>query len=286
MAYEPFIDDPEHLRELEGQRFVVLRPARVVRECYCNAQALVRQRVSALPASFPVRAHVTLAGFAAGSPLGAVQELVAEWIRDVPPLWIEVQRATSFPAPFQIAILEVQKTSALLKALQRLRRAAEKRGLIISTSTPPEQWVFHMSVAYCSKLTPEEWRSRRSDHAPSLLLRHAPAGSVQLSTFGRLLQGHRDELPGFEPSLVRIEDPKVAAAAGRTHHANVTFNGRKDGRVSGTVFEVTDAELAAADRHERMAGYTRIVARLASGMEAWLYVDARSVPAGGEFDDA
>ena len=30
---------------------------------------------------------------------------------------------------------------------------------------------------------------------------------VQLSTFGRLLQGRRDELPGFEPSLVRIEDP-------------------------------------------------------------------------------
>ena len=71
---------------------------------------------------------------------------------------------------------------------------------------------------------------------------------VQLSTFGRLLEGHMDELPGFEPSIVRIEDPQLVAASGRTHHANVTFNGRSDSRVSGTVFEITDAELAAADR--------------------------------------
>jgi hypothetical protein len=35
---------------------------------------------------------------------------------------------------------------------------------------------------------------------------------VQLSTFGRRLQGQEDELLGFEPSLVRIEDPQVVAA--------------------------------------------------------------------------
>jgi hypothetical protein len=40
---------------------------------------------------------------------------------------------------------------------------------------------------------------------------------VQLSTFGRLLQGQRDELVGFEPSSVTIEDPQVAAASGKTH---------------------------------------------------------------------
>jgi hypothetical protein len=104
---------------------------------------------------------------------------------------------------------------------------------------------------------------------------------VQLSTFGRLLQGERDELPGFEPSLVKIEDPQLAAASGRTHHANVTFNGRPDSRVSGTVFEVTDPELAAADRYEEVAAYKRISAMLASGKHAWLYVDARSAPRPG-----
>ena len=101
---------------------------------------------------------------------------------------------------------------------------------------------------------------------------------VQLSTFGRLLQGQKDELPGFEPSLVSIEDPLVVATSGKTHHANVTFNGRHDSRVSGTVFEITDAELAAADQYERLAAYTRVTAILASGKQAWVYVDARSAP--------
>jgi len=100
-------------------------------------------------------------------------------------------------------------------------------------------------------------------------------GKVQLSTFGRLLNGQRDELPGYEPSLVKIEDPQLAAAIGRTHHANVTFNGRKDSRVSGTVFEITDVELAAADQYELPAAYKRIAVVLASGRESWVYVDAR-----------
>ena len=98
---------------------------------------------------------------------------------------------------------------------------------------------------------------------------------VQRSTFGRLLHGTRDELSGFEQSLARIEDPQLAATSGRTHYANVTFNGRNDSRVSGTVFEITDAELAAADEYEQVAAYRRVAAMLASGTQAWVYVDAR-----------
>lgn len=90
---------------------------------------------------------------------------------------------------------------------------------------------------------------------------------VQLSTFGRLLEGQRDELPGFE---------QVVATIGRTGHANVTFNGRSDSRVSGTVFEITEAELAAADQYEQLAAYIRIAAMLASGKQVWVYVDART----------
>ena len=102
--------------------------------------------------------------------------------------------------------------------------------------------------------------------------------NVQLSTFGRLLQGQSDELLGFEQSLVRIEDPQVVATSGKTHYANATFSGRNDTRVSGTVFDITDAELAAADQYERIAAYKRVAAMLASGKQAWVYVDARSAP--------
>jgi Gamma-glutamyl cyclotransferase, AIG2-like len=96
--------------------------------------------------------------------------------------------------------------------------------------------------------------------------------AVQLSTFGRLLRGRQDELPGFERSLAPIRDSHVVAASGRTHHSNVTFNGRPESRVAGTVFEITDDELAAADEYERPAEYRRIAATLASGTQAWVYL--------------
>lgn len=101
---------------------------------------------------------------------------------------------------------------------------------------------------------------------------------VQLATFGRLLQGRPDALVGFAPSAVPIDDPHLVAASGRTHHANVIFDGKNDSRVNGMVFEITDDELAAADRYEQTAAYTRIAATLASGAKAWVYVDARSAP--------
>ena len=102
--------------------------------------------------------------------------------------------------------------------------------------------------------------------------------SVQLSTFGRRLHGRQDALVGFESSRVKIEDPQIVATSGSTHYGNVTFNGRDDSRVSGMVFELTDAELAAADQYERVAAYVRIAVTLASGTQAWVYVDARSAP--------
>ena len=100
--------------------------------------------------------------------------------------------------------------------------------------------------------------------------------AVQLSAFGHRLDGRRDELVGFEPSSVRIADPKVAAALGRTHHANVTFNGKKDSRVGGTVFDVSDEELAAADTFEAPFAYHRVETTLASGKRAWVYVGLES----------
>jgi hypothetical protein len=178
MLYEPFIDNPEHIRELDGQRFVVLRPAIVVSECHRQVQDVLRQRLSGLPASYPACAHVTLAGFAAGTPLESVQELVSDWLPDVPSLRIELQGATSFPPPFQIAILQVVKTPALFSALQGLRRKAEQRGLTMSTVTPAEQWVFHMSLAYCSSLSATEW----SDVARFIEMLQVPSASCVQET--------------------------------------------------------------------------------------------------------
>jgi gamma-glutamylcyclotransferase (GGCT)/AIG2-like uncharacterized protein YtfP len=98
--------------------------------------------------------------------------------------------------------------------------------------------------------------------------------AVQLSTFGRRLSGQADELVGFEHSVLRIEDPAFVATSGKADHAIVKFNGRHESRVRGTVFELSESELASADDYEP-AGYKRVSTTLASGRQAWVYADAR-----------
>ena len=95
---------------------------------------------------------------------------------------------------------------------------------------------------------------------------------VQLKTFGRTLQGEKDLLIGYEPALVQIMDPEVAARLGRTHHDNVLATGDDWSSVQGTAFEVTDAELEIADKFEAPFEYQRVAGPLASGKEAWFYV--------------
>ena len=95
---------------------------------------------------------------------------------------------------------------------------------------------------------------------------------VQVSTFGRKLDGEKDLLTGYEPSLVRIDDPAVAERLKKTHHDNVRNTGDDWSSVQGTVFEVSDDELAKADTFEAQYHYKRVIVPLASGKEAWVYV--------------
>ncbi|HJR41902.1 MAG TPA: gamma-glutamylcyclotransferase family protein [Gemmatimonadaceae bacterium] len=102
---------------------------------------------------------------------------------------------------------------------------------------------------------------------------------VQLATLGRRLHGRRDELPGFEPSSVKIDDPAVIAATGNSHHADVRRSEAEDSLVRGMAFEVSEAELAEIDVYEAAFSYHRALATLASGREAWVY--AHRAPADG-----
>ncbi len=101
---------------------------------------------------------------------------------------------------------------------------------------------------------------------------------VQRATFGRPLTGRPDALAGFEQALVRIEDARVVATSGKTHHPIVRASADPASRVAGTVFEVTDEELLRADAYE-VAAYQRTQVQLASGARAFVYVDARFLPA-------
>ena len=98
---------------------------------------------------------------------------------------------------------------------------------------------------------------------------------VQLATFGREFRGSSDEFGGFRQAMVKIEDTEVVKTSGKMHHPIVKRTGIVDDRVAGTVFEVTEEELANADKYE-VSDYTRVSAPLTSGRTAWVFVDART----------
>ncbi len=101
--------------------------------------------------------------------------------------------------------------------------------------------------------------------------------SVQLATFGRLLSGTRDALPGFTLVPLQIEDEAVIAVSGKSEHTIARFTGRDDDLIPGIVFEVSPEDIQHADNYE-VADCTRVAVTLSSGQRAWAYLDARSLP--------
>jgi hypothetical protein len=102
--------------------------------------------------------------------------------------------------------------------------------------------------------------------------------NVQLATFGRELEGTPDSLVGFRRTLFEITDPEVIRTSGKSHHPMATYTGRISEQIAGTAFEITQEELAQADRYETDPAYRRFATRLLSGREAWVYADARFKP--------
>jgi hypothetical protein len=96
--------------------------------------------------------------------------------------------------------------------------------------------------------------------------------AVQLRVFGRRINGTPDEILGFTRRSIDISSPDFAAADG-SRQSIVRFTGRDEDRTPGTVFELTDAELATVDAYEP-AEYSRVRARFASGREGWVYAEA------------
>jgi gamma-glutamylcyclotransferase (GGCT)/AIG2-like uncharacterized protein YtfP len=96
---------------------------------------------------------------------------------------------------------------------------------------------------------------------------------VQLSSFGRLLEGQEDAMVGYRQSLVEITDPEVIRKSGKRFHPIVEASDNPGDEVAGRVFRITEAELKAADAYE-VSDYKRVEVLLRSGNSAWVYVRA------------
>ncbi|MFG6403520.1 gamma-glutamylcyclotransferase family protein [Microbacterium sp. P04] len=96
---------------------------------------------------------------------------------------------------------------------------------------------------------------------------------VQLDTFGRLVSGESDVLPGFRLVDIEITDRRVVAVSGSAVHPVLHATGSDLDKVVGTVLTITEDELDAADEYE-LEHYRRVLLPLASGRDAWVYVSA------------
>lgn len=99
---------------------------------------------------------------------------------------------------------------------------------------------------------------------------------VQLATFGRELRGTPDALTGFRIDTIEIDDPTVVTLSGKATHLVLRPTDDAAARVDGAIFELSDAELAAADDYET-AAYARVAAVSVSGAETFVYVLAADV---------
>lgn len=115
----------------------------------------------------------------------------------------------------------------------------------------------------------------RSTEYPELLFSYGTLQdkTVQLANFGRELVGQQDAMLGYSQSWVEITDPAVLATSGKTHHPIVAPTAENGASVAGMVFQITEQELAAADAYE-VSDYKRVAVPLASGLTAWVYVQA------------
>ena len=96
--------------------------------------------------------------------------------------------------------------------------------------------------------------------------------SVQLKTFGRKLKGKPDALVRCTVNMVPIKNQRILAATGSTHHRTLKFTGIESDQVEGAVFALTLEELEQADAYEDAADYKRMLVKLRSGAEAWVYL--------------
>lgn len=94
--------------------------------------------------------------------------------------------------------------------------------------------------------------------------------TVQLSIFGRRLDGKPDALPSYRLQTIQVQDPSFLAHSDATQR-NLQYTGNSSDVVEGSVLLLTEKELERSDEYEP-AEYKRVRVRLRSGSDAWVYL--------------
>jgi hypothetical protein len=148
--------DPVQLASLEGQQYVVLRPKGDVSELFQRTQQEV---LGLMPSEcpHPQVGHVTLRGFAEAERVPELRAAVHRWAADQQIIEVAVESVAQFPAPFNVAILKLARSTSLIEAYSSLTAFLDTTDFRRIGELPLDEWVFHMSLAYGSGLQPDVW---------------------------------------------------------------------------------------------------------------------------------
>lgn len=95
--------------------------------------------------------------------------------------------------------------------------------------------------------------------------------AVQLSIFGRKLEGSADALVGYRLTTVEVQDQDFVAKSGAVQR-NLQHTGATSDVVEGTVLTLSKKEIERADAYEPW-DYKRVQVQLRSGINAWVYLN-------------
>jgi len=96
---------------------------------------------------------------------------------------------------------------------------------------------------------------------------------VQIETYGRILKGFEDSLPGYKLFDIEIKDAEVLKKSSQKFHPIAVKSHCHIDKVNGKIFQITEEELKATDEYE-VDDYKRIMGVFESGQKAWVYVAA------------
>ncbi|WP_223626841.1 2'-5' RNA ligase family protein [Microbacterium sp. EST19A] len=151
------MDDPAQLASLEGQQYLVLRPTIAVASLYREVQDAALARLGGdIP--HPRTEHVTLRAFSEPDRRTEVGALVRDWAARQHPIEVTAEAVDVFPAPWQILIVRIARSAALVSAYADLSAALESTDFRRLDERGVEDWTFHLSVVYGRTLDPAAWQ--------------------------------------------------------------------------------------------------------------------------------
>lgn len=152
-----FIVDADLLQALEGQQYIVFRPDGDIAEYFKLIQGELK-KILPPGVKYPNTGHITLGGFS--DSMAKLDESFRSWVADIKPLVVSVESIDSFPSPFKIIILKMQKDAQLRNTYDKLTASVSKNSVkTIGMERSSDNWIFHMSLAYCSELNNHDWQN-------------------------------------------------------------------------------------------------------------------------------